>query len=205
MHKKVYGTEEPPLLARVREHGFKTFTGSANFDLNIVGLRNPHNVANKFDDKIFVIHKENGHWVEYIFACTTDPGQYHLNNPGRVEGTAIMVHPQQCRGVYKIDLHGGKYEALCQRNGKVSVWRDNNKDQILDREGNHHQGYGINIHRASAYSTTQNVERYSAGCTVIANPEDFDVFLNLCKKQVSVNGWEKFTYTLLLGTVGDFE
>ena len=102
-------------------------------------------------------------------------------------------------------MHGGKYEALCQRNGKVSVWRDNNKDQILDREGNHHQGYGINIHRASAYSTTQNVERYSAGCTVIANPEDFDVFLNLCKKQVSVNGWEKFTYTLLLGTVGDFE
>ena len=29
MHKRVYGTEEPPFLARVKEHGFKTFTGSA--------------------------------------------------------------------------------------------------------------------------------------------------------------------------------
>tara|TARA_Y100001972_G_C7595841_1_gene298606 strand:+ start:319 stop:939 length:621 start_codon:yes stop_codon:yes gene_type:complete len=204
MIRKEFGFNEPPLLERVREHGFKTFTGSANYDLNIISLRNPSVVPNSFDDLMFVIHKEDGLWVQYIFPCTTDPGQYHLNNPSRVAGTAIMMHPQQCRGVYKLDLHGGSYLALCQRNGKVKVWRDNNKDQVLDREGDEHQGYGINIHRASALRTTENVERYSAGCSVIANPEDFNIFIDLCQKQTEINGWDTFTYTILLGTSDDF-
>ena len=42
------------------------------------------------------------------------------------------------------------HEALCQR-GKVKVWRDNNKDNILDWEGEIDTGenFGINIHRAN--------------------------------------------------------
>lgn len=205
MQKKVYGSTEPPLLKRVRDHGFKTFTGSADYDLNIISLRNPNVIANSFDDRIFVIHKEDGKWIQYSFSCTTDPGQYHLDNPSRVEGTAILVHPQQCRGAYKLDLHRSKYLALCQRNGKVKVWRDNNKDEVLDREGTEHSGYfGINIHRASAYSTTREVERYSAGCTVLADPYDFDTFIDLCQDQRRVNGWDTFTYTIILGKPEDF-
>ena len=44
----------------------------------------------------------------------------------------------------------GAHKALCQRNRKVKVWRDNNKDNILDWEGETDTGYfGINIHRAN--------------------------------------------------------
>jgi len=205
MQKNIYGSVEPPLLKRVRDAGFKTFTSDLDYDLNIIALRSPSTDANSFDDRIYCIHKEDGRWIEYSFTCTTDPGQYHLDKPSRVQGTAILVHPQQCRGVYKLDLHRGKYLALCQRNGKVKVWRDNNKDTVLDMDGTEYEGYfGINIHRAAANRKTDKVERYSAGCTVFKDPYDFDQFIDLCQSQRRVNGWDTFTYTILLGKKEDF-
>ena len=195
----------PEILQRVESFGYKVFDGDRDYDLNIVGLRHPIGRVNEFDDYLFVVFKVDGQWIEHKFKCTTDPGRYHLHNPGRVAGTAVMVHPQQCRSVYKLDLHGGKYLALCQRNGRVFVWRDGNKDNIIDMHGDVHQGHGINIHRASAYRETEDVDRYSAGCTVIADPDDFAVFIEACRMQVEHNGWETFTYTLLEGEIGDFE
>ena len=84
-------------------------------------------------------------------------------------------------------------------------WRDSNKDDVLDMDGELYQGHGINIHRASQWNATQNVEKYSAGCSVIQSPEDFAVLIEAAKQQVSVNGWDTFSYTLLLGEVEDFE
>lgn len=195
----------PKILSKVKEAGFVVFDSDKDFDLNIIGLRNPNGRVNKFDDLLFVVFKLGGQWVEYKFRCTTDAGRYHLHNPSRVAGTAIMYHPQQCRSVYKLDLHNGQYLALCQRNGRVLVWRDHNKNDVLDMEGDLHFGNGINIHRASQYRESESVDRYSAGCTVIADPADFGVFIEACKQQVSVNGWDTFTYTLLLGDIEDFE
>ena len=195
--------ERPEILDRVEAAGFATFDGA--FDLNLIGLRNPEAAANKFDDQFHVICKdEKNLWQHFIFKCTTDPGLYWLQNSTRVEGTAIMVHPQQARSAYKLDLHAGRYLALCQRK-KIRVWRDANKDQILDRDGEQHAGYfGINIHRASATRTVENVERYSAGCTVIQNFEDFDMLIHLCKKQIQTINVDTFTYTLILGDQGEF-
>ena len=194
--------ERPEILDRVEQHGFVTFEGE--YDLNLIGLRNPNQTANKFDDLFFVVFKEDGLWKEFIFECTTDPGTYWLQNPSRVLGTAIMVHPQQARGAYKLDLHAGKYLALCQRK-PIKVWRDGNKDQILDREGEEHSGYfGVNIHRASQSRIVDDVERYSAGCTVIQSFLNFDMLIHLCKKQVQILGVDTFTYTLIEGEEGDF-
>jgi len=195
----------PEILRRVEDHGFVVFDSAADHDLNIIGLRNPNRSANSFDDLLFVCFKVDGQWIEHIFKCTTDAGLYHLHNPSRVAGTAIMIHPQQCRSVYKLDLHAGKYLALCQRNGRVMVWRDSNQDSWLDWYGEEVDGYGINIHRASESRLVDDVNRYSAGCTVIQDPDDFDLFIECCKMQVSYNGWNTFTYTLLLGDEGDFE
>ena len=195
----------PEILQRVKDHGFAVFDGEADFDLNIIGLRNPLGRVNRFDDILYLAFKVDGQWIEHRFQCTTDPGRYWLHNPGRIAGTAIMMHPQQCRSVYKLDLHGGRYLSLCQRNGKVLCWRDSNKDDVLDMDGELYQGHGINIHRASQWNATQNVEKYSAGCSVIQSPEDFAVLIEAAKQQVSVNGWDTFSYTLLLGEVEDFE
>ena len=195
--------ERPDILDRVEAGGFVTFDGA--FDLNLIGLRNPEAKANKFDDQFHVVCKdEQGLWQHFIFKCTTDPGLYWLENSTRVDGTAIMVDPQQARGAYELDLHAGRYLALCQRK-KIRVWRDSNKDDILDRDGEQHSGYfGINIHRASQTRIVDNVERYSAGCTVIQSFSDFDMLMYLCKKQIQTIGVETFTYTLIRGDQGDF-
>lgn len=197
--------ERPEILDRVEEHGFVTFDGP--FDLNLIGLRNPNTKANSFDDQFHLVCKdEKGLWQHFIFKCTTDPGTYWLENPSKVKGTAIMVHPQQARGAYKLDLHAGKYLALCQRRRKIKVWRDSNKDEILDRSGEEFEGYfGVNIHRASQWRLVENVERYSAGCTVIQSLKDFDMLIHLCKKQIQTIGVDSFTYTLIEGEEGDFE
>ena len=205
----------PDILQRVKDHGFVVFDGERDFDLNIVGLRNPTRIAGRYDDLLFVCFKVGGQWIEHKFVCTTDAGLYYLNKPMRTLGTAILVHPQQCRSVYKLDLHRGKYLALCQRNtrspsgGKVKVWRDNNKDEILDMDGTEYEGmYGINIHRASASTAREQgdlIGRYSAGCTVIADPEEFAVLIEACKMQINTNGWDTFTYTLIEGKPEDFK
>lgn len=196
----------PEILQRVHDHGFKVFDSDHDFDLNIVALRNPIGRTNKFDDLLFCVFKVDGQWIVNKYKVTTDPGHYWLHNPSRVEGTAILKHPQQCRSVYKLDLHRGKYLALCQRNGKVTVWRDSNRDSYHDFDVDEQRGYfGINIHRASKHRITENVDRYSAGCTVFADPEEFAVFIEACKMQVEHNGWKTFTYTILLGRIDDFD
>ena len=111
------------------------FFERGDYNLNIVGVRNDSGKADTFDDFINVIYKLNGEWCVDTYPATTEPGTSILRRPINKKGTAILV-PNQYRGVYKIDTHGGKrkYTALCQRNGEVEVWRDDKKN-----------GQGINI------------------------------------------------------------
>jgi len=188
----------PVVLQQVKDLGYKVFDGDAEYDLNIVGIRSKDNTPNVFNDLMTVTYKVKGQWYTRSWQCTTDPGAYWLNNPGNVKGTALLV-PGQNRGVYKLDKHAGQYLALCQRNGPVRCYRDpDGSDEHSAIDGSITEGmYGINIHRASYRRTSTRVDKWSAGCQVFSSPDDFDAFIKLCKKQVSVNGWESFTYTLL--------
>ena len=107
-----------------------------------------------------------------------------------VAGTAIMKEGQY-RGAYKIGKHRGKYDALVQTGGRVTVWRDNNRDSTLDMADPSEGYFGINIHKAGAFSA--NVDKWSAGCQVFANTDDFNEFMSICRKQP----WPKFSYTLI--------
>jgi len=188
----------PEILDRVEAEGFAVFDSGADFDLNIIGERNPAGEDDNFDDWLHVIYKEGGEWRWHAYRVTTDPGIYWLRR-GEDRGTAILCHPQQMRGVYKLDLHSGKYLALCQRNGEVKVWRDRNGDDHADLGGNVHEGYfGINIHRSSIRGSDR-VGPYSAGCTVFSDPDDFNEFIQLCKEQERINDWSTYTYTLIGG------
>ena len=136
---------------------------------------------------------KNGLWQHHKYRCTCDPGTFWLENPGRSEGTAILV-PGQYASVYKFDMHRGKYKALCQRNGKVNVWRDANKDSTLNwEEGNEGIAgyYGINIHHAGTAST--RVDKWSAGCQVFARMVDWNEALKIWED----SGASTFTYTLI--------
>jgi len=185
----------------VKEKGYAWFE-KGDYNLNIVGVRNSSTgdeVTNSFDDKITLSYKVNDEWRFHSYDCTTDPGRYWVENIMRVEGVACMKEGQY-RSAYRIDKHRKSYDALCQRGAKVTVYRDRNKDGCYDLDDSNTQtGYfGINIHRATgrAGKKSTQVDKWSAGCQVIAANEDWNDFIEICYKARDVWG-NNFTYTLL--------
>ncbi len=187
----------------VKEKGYVWFEDKNNkgYDVNIVGVRNSstkNKVTNSFDDKLTISYKENGNWQFHCYDCTTDPGTHWVKNIMRTSGVAILK-PGQYRSSHKIRLHAGRYEALCQKKS-LKVYRDNNRDDNYDLlEENVQEGiFGINIHRATSRSggKSSRVDRWSAGCQVIASNDDWHEFLEICKKAKEIWG-NSFTYTLI--------
>jgi len=175
-----------------KEYAF--YDGDKPYNLNIFGIRCATD-TNFFDDLICVAYRNNHlETVVEVFQGTTDPGRYWLKNPMNKDGTAILVEGQY-RGVYKIDKHRGKYNALCQRLGKVTVFRDNDKDtkHDLDPETEQSGYYGINIHKSNPY--VKYVDKYSAGCQVFRLDSHFDRLMALAYKSAEIYG-NSFTYTL---------
>tara|TARA_R110000764_G_scaffold47990_1_gene106767 strand:- start:1412 stop:2026 length:615 start_codon:yes stop_codon:yes gene_type:complete len=185
----------------VEELGYKYFTGD-NYDVNIIGIRNSNTddmVTNKFDDIITISYKdENGKWNYHEFDCTTDPGDDWMDNNLNSKGCAILK-PGQYRSSHKLRLHRGKYLALGQQND-VTVYRDRNKNDKYDfDESTTDTGlFGINIHRATSIKgkKSTNVDKWSAGCQVIASNDDWHSFLDIC--QIAREVWgNNFSYTLI--------
>lgn len=185
----------PAILQRSEAAGHAVFT-RGSWNLNLIGVRTASRVANKFDDWMHVVFKDDsGSWIDLSFECTTDPGTYWLENPMRREGAAILKAGQY-RSTWKLDLHRGQYEALCQRGGRVKVYRDANRDEIHDLDDNSVMDgwFGVNIHKAGSNSTS--VDKWSAGCQVIANEAEWEIFMAIIRKSVSLYG-DTFSYTLL--------
>ncbi len=174
------------------------FFVNGNHNVNIISIRSDSGKADTFDDFMNVIYKVDGSWVIDSYVITTEPGTKILNRPIVKGGTAILI-PDQYRGAYKIDTHGGKrkYTALCQRHGKVKIWRDDNRDKTPDYVGTVHEGmFGINIHRHWGSDEREYTGGVSAGCQVFQSSKDFYEFMDTCNK--SADRYDnKFTYTLL--------
>ena len=182
----------------VRRKGYKFFDGNLSYNINLIGVRGNEVHANKFDDVLFLIYRDrNKQWCAHCYPITCDPGNKYLKWPINENGAAILV-PGQYRGVYRIDKHRGQYDALCQRGGSVRVWRDDNRDVILDHDNETimEGSYGINIHRASRSGEVDSVNGYSAGCQVFKRTTDFNELMGIAKKSSDLFG-NSFTYTLL--------
>ncbi|MDB4343509.1 hypothetical protein OAA15_00650 [bacterium] len=170
-----------------------------NYNLNIVGIRNMdtnYQITDKFDDLLTISYKIDELWYIHKFSATTDPGKYWTENLINPNGAAILV-PGQYKGAYKIGMHQGKYKALKQSK-PVRVFRDDNRDECFDLDDNRIQEgiFGINIHRASSYTTSTQIGKWSAGCQVIANNKNFDKLMDLASKSSTLWG-DSFTYTLI--------
>ena len=127
-------------------------------------------------------YKENGVWKFHEWACTTDNGA----------GTARVVEGQY-RGSHIIRKHQGKYDAVCQ-DRPIKVYRDYVADGVYDESKIQEGVFGINIHKAGADSV--QVNNWSEGCQVFKREKDFNEFLEICKKAMSLHG-NRFTYTLI--------
>lgn len=188
------------LRAVWKANGWAWFEGELN--LNLFGVRSACNRAGKFDDVIACAWQERGRWNVEEWPATTDPGAYYLKNPINVEGTAILARGQH-RGAWRLGRHRGQYEALVQTGAPVKVWRDRNRDEILDwsEEGDGKAGwYGINIHRAGPHGRTDDVGRWSAGCQVVQTADHLARILQLYRASAFKWG-ERISYTLI--DVGD--
>jgi hypothetical protein len=180
--------------------GYAYFTNGA-YNLNIIGVRSSQGskVTNRFDDWFVVTYKDKaGAWKRHVWPCTTEPGLDMMKNPSNRKGTAILV-PGQYRGMWRIDMHNGKYKALCQRTKPCKVYRDGNKDDVYDLLPTKVDTgiFGINMHRASKWGKVNVVGKYSAGCQVFQDVKDFNAMMELAQKQLDAGLGNSFTYTIL--------
>ena len=187
----------------VKEKGYKWFEDNSNkgYDVNIVGVRNSETkgrVTNAFDDCITISYKVEGEWQFRCFPCTTDPGTHWVENILNDRGVAILK-PGQYRGSHKLRLHQGKYLALGQKK-PMKIYRDANLDGKYDliEESVREELIGINIHRATsrAGGKSTRVDKWSAGCQVIADNDDWHTFLDICQTAREIHG-NSFSYTLI--------
>ena len=187
----------------VKAKGYKWFEDNSNkgYDVNIVGVRNSETngrVTNAFDDCMTISYKVEGEWKFHCFPCTTDPGTHWVENILNDRGVAILK-PGQYRGSHKLRLHQGKYLALGQKK-PMSIYRDANLDGKYDliEESVREELVGINIHRATsrAGGKSTRIDKWAAGCQVIADNDDWHEFLDISQTAREIWG-NSFTYTLL--------
>jgi len=186
------------LKSAFKKKNYAFFDNNKVYNVNVRECRSKQTKANEFDDCLFLIYRDDDKdWIVHSYQITTDIGIRYLKTPINEDGAAILV-PGQYRGVYSVARHRGKYEALCQKNGKVKVWRDDDRDKILDMDDSTIQEgyYGINIHRAAATGEMEYVNGYSAGCQVFKAARDFNEFMALIKLSAKKYN-NKFTYTLI--------
>jgi hypothetical protein len=180
----------------VKSKKYLWFNSNKDYDVNIVGIRTSSTgkkVTNVFDDFLTISFRIDGVWQYFIWNATTEPGKKGVLEYSAKNGVARLV-PGQYRGVWMIDKHQGKYDALCQRSGDVVVYRDANKDLVFDETKTETGMFGINIHKAGQDSTW--VENWSEGCQVFKRVKDFDQFMKICKMAAQIHG-NHFSYTLI--------
>ncbi len=168
------------------------FLGMSIPDFHLVGIRSQESIPDKFDDHFYVIEKHNV--LNHPYWCTTNPGKDYLLAPLNPKGTALLVADKQYFNCFQFGLHKGK-EALIQY-ADLLVYRDNDKDIYAEELGEPMVAKPecrIDIHRANEKWTSVIIGRWSAGCQVIANPENYQQLLKFCKS----TGKGLFTYTLL--------
>lgn len=197
------------ILAMMRSKKYVVY--KEPFKLNIIGVRRANTQDDMFDDKMYVLWKdEDNNWEGREYSITTDPSTKYLlqGGIGTFDGkkaTAILPNGQYI-DKWTIRKHNGKYDALCQRNdadGKICVYRDYDRDSTLtfNIEDKNCGNYGINIHKAKnggaddGEGNTKKIGAYSAGCQVFQNSYCFQEFMDMAYKQKGLYG-NNFTYTL---------
>ena len=184
------------IAAAVKAKGYLYFAGAKDYDVNIVGVRNSapgQKVTNLFDDKLTISYRVDGQWHYHEWDATTEPGKKGVMQFHNAKGVARLV-PNQYRGVYAVSMHQGKYQAVCQRLGDVTVWRDGDRDMTFAQGKTDTGMFGINIHKAGTVSSF--VENWSEGCQVFKKVKDFNEFMVIANRAKEIHG-NHFTYTLI--------
>jgi hypothetical protein len=182
--------------------GYKVFT-HGQYNLNLIGVRSSNPKPETADDWITCWYKDsNDCWQSHWWKASTDPSQYWLKHPMRVEGTAVVVEGQY-PGLWRVGTHKG-YKAF-QQVGKVKVYRDGDLDNELDFDPETIQEglFYINGHAMESDPWDEHdIERdalgkWTAGCQVWANPPEFRQAITLAEQSKALGFGNTVTYTLV--------
>lgn len=157
----------------------------------LLGVRSNEDTPNKFDDKIYLFKGE-----EFIIvsSATTNPGTPTLKQFEKVNkaGAGVLRSDVWYYNLWKYGKHNGKVEALLQIGNAVQVYRDTDKDEKAEEQGDLQTGYfGINFH-PNTYNlnnkvTSSNIGWFSAGCQVVNDVDKYKIMIKLLKTEKSVS------------------
>lgn len=184
------------IKAALANKGYEYLDDGKPYHLNIIGIRSVNPEPNTFDDLLVILYNdETGPRLKYM-ACTTKPGIFYLMHPDNPNGVAILVPGQYINLFYK-GMHKGQYHCLVQC-GTLKVYRDNDRNGKFDysKECDAPPGCGLEIHHANDEFASIEVNNWSAGCQVVADPKSFETFMELVDKSIAIRG-NKFSYTLI--------
>jgi hypothetical protein len=132
-----------------------------------------------YDDALFIVSGS----TFAAFNANTDPSR-HRAGKGKGAGKGMANLKPGIYRAHQLGLHRGKYMALIQTGGPVTVVRDGNPP--YDDRG----FFGINIHKGG-YNTTS-----SLGCQTIY-PDQWPAFIALAQKVMHENHISKMPYLLV--------
>ncbi len=199
--------EVEQLLSVYEDKGYQI--NEKPYQINMLGIRRDDIFDNMFSDR-FVIFWKNGEmaWEKKEFEWTTLPGtkgQGGVFNPLTVAGmtgVAVLKEGQYLDTWRFYDTYTGwlRYPYF-QQEKKVKIYRDSNRDTIVDYEMPEQEGwYGINIHRMSGNGQNQRYVNstyvtWSLGCQGAPEPIFMEV-VELARACAKTHG-NLFTYTLI--------
>jgi hypothetical protein len=169
---------------------------SGQYNLNLFGLRNI-SATNEWNDWLGCLYQStNNEWILVFAKGTTDPGLFYLQNPMNPNGTGILPNGVH-RGLWKLGLHKGQYEAFVQAKA-ITIHRDDDRDNLIEitPEDNDTGWFGCNGHK-NYRNNTEGVNKASALCQVWLDDRAFDRFLALARLQIKSKRGTTFSYTLI--------
>lgn len=131
----------------------------------IVAVRTNDVFTDKFDD-LLIVRTKDGKAV--MVPCSTKAGRYYVQNPLQHTGTAVIAEGSYLNShiaEYTYRFGGQRHIELKQIGAPIRFYRDDNKDDKIDRSKLSSGFAGLNIHVAKG----SNVGRWSAGCIVVPN------------------------------------
>lgn len=175
----------PYPLTLVRDAGFKVFS-----DFNFVVLRARGSRPGMGDDTLYTAryNLDEGYWKILAFQAETQPGQRYIERPNNPDGVACIV-PGQYRGAYRLGTHKGR--PAFRQAGPITVYRDNDRDQVLELDP-------VTAQSGIFYTNVHDVAPWSAleGCIGIAPPAMPKLLAEFQEARNQGHG-ETFTLTLL--------
>lgn len=175
--------------------GMKVFL--APFDMTLGGIRTKDNKSNTFNDWLFMLyHDHDGRLCGIVRSGTTDAGLYFREHPMQIKGTAIIQHGVQHRGAYTYMTKGGHLgQEAFRQTGAMKYWRDANRDQYLDFDGEEQEAiFNTNGHDMGTVGWL--VGKWSAGCWGGVNAV-MDEFYGLARQQIKHGHGDRFSFALL--------